>query len=233
VSFWRSAASKTLECLRFFEIWGIACTVMACLIPEERMRLPHLCEYHKTPTSNHFSRNLCNMYRNGSYPINYHKVWNSAVCVEPYSVLLTCCAQYAVICLCCYLNPLPKAITLHYEYTTPVYLAQRTDVNFDSLVFTTERVQFIFCETIRTMTTRSCDLTIYSVFFLRVRAEAEEPSRRLLIQKFASRFCCLQKSLYALLLYLINCFSPFVGVVFRFESWRLLQFRSCRNMYEG
>jgi hypothetical protein len=120
-----------------FEIWGIACTVMPCLIPEERMRRPHLCEYHKTPTGHHFLRNLCSMYGNCWYRVNYHKVWNGVVCVEPYSVLLTCCAQYAVICLCCYLNPLPKAVTLHYEYIARVYLRQKNGCEFDSLVFTT------------------------------------------------------------------------------------------------
>ena len=165
VFFYRSAASKTLEYLRFFEIWGIACTVMPCLIPEERMRRPHLCEYHRTPTGYHVSCSLCSVYRNCWYRVNYHKVWNGGVCVEPYSVLLTCCAQYAVICLCCYLNPLPKAITLHYEYTTPVYLRQKNGCEFDSLVFTTGKVQFIFREAMPVMTTRSRDLTIYRVFF--------------------------------------------------------------------
>jgi hypothetical protein len=103
---------------------------MPRLIPGERMRRPHLCEYHKTPTGHHFSRNLCSMCRNGWFRFNYHKVWNSGVCVEPFSALLTCCAQYAVICLCCYLNPLPKAIALHYEYTTPVYLTEKNGYEF-------------------------------------------------------------------------------------------------------
>jgi hypothetical protein len=86
--------------------------------------------YHETPTGHHFSHNLCSMRRNGWFRINYRKVWNSGVCVEPYSVLLTCRAQYAVICLCSYLNPLPKAITLHYEYTTAVCLTQRNGCEF-------------------------------------------------------------------------------------------------------
>ena len=42
-------------------------------------------------------------------------------------------------------------------------LRKRTDANFDSLVFTTGKVQFIFREAIRAMTTRFCDLTVYSV----------------------------------------------------------------------
>jgi len=163
-------------------------------IPEERMRRPHLCDYHKTPTCHHFSHNLCSMCRNGWFRINYRKVWNSGVCVEPYSVLLTCFAQYAVICLCCYLpppSPPPCLKPLLYVTNTLhlFILGKGTDVNFDSVVFTTGKAQFIFCEGIRVMTTRSCDLTIYSVFlFLRSRAEAEELSRRLVTQKFVSPF---------------------------------------------
>jgi hypothetical protein len=112
VSFERSAASKTHEDMRFFVTWGMACTVMLRLIPEECMRRPHLCEYHRT-RAHHFSCNLRCRYRNGWYRVNYHKVWNSVVCIVPYSVLLKCCSQYADICLWCYLNPLPKAITSH------------------------------------------------------------------------------------------------------------------------
>jgi len=196
VSFQRSAASKTLEDLRFFEIWGIACTVMPRLMPEERMRRPHLCDYLKTPTGYHFSHNLCSMYRNGWFRINYREVWNSGVCVEPYSVLLTCCSKYAVICLCCYLNPLPKAITLHYEYTTPVYLRQRNGCEFwFPRVYNWKSTVYILrSDTCHDNTFLPFD-DIQCVFFLRSCAEAEEPSRVLVTQKFASLFLLSKKSL--------------------------------------
>ena len=101
--------------------------------------------------------------------------------------------------ICCYLSlllfatPLPPPCLKPLLYVTNTLhlfiLGKGTDVNFDSVVFTTGKAQFIFCEGIRVMTTRSCDLTIYSVFlFLRSRAEAEELSRRLVTQKFVSPF---------------------------------------------
>jgi hypothetical protein len=99
-------------------------------------------------------------------------------------------------------------------------------MNFDSLVFTTGKEQFIFCEAIRAMTTRSCDLTIYSVFFLRARAEAEgtvAPARDSKI--LVSRFCCLKKVIICSVTVPNKLFSPFWG--------RCLQFRGCRNMYKG
>jgi hypothetical protein len=162
----RGGSLKSMKIVVLSKLGGSAYPVTKRRIPEERMRQPHVCENNKTAAAYYFSRNLCSMWRNDCYCVNYHKACNSRVCVELCSVVLTCCAQCADICLRCYLCPLPKAIVLQYDFTAPVYLTLKDRCEFDSLVFTTGKVQFIYREALRAMTTRTCDLTIYRVFFI-------------------------------------------------------------------